>query len=31
MAVPLTTPTADMRVVLVDRLGGLIHEYAQVA
>ena len=30
-AVPLTTPTADMRVVLVDRLGGLIHECAQVA
>jgi hypothetical protein len=30
-AVPLTTPTADMRVVRVDRLGGLIHEYAQVA
>ena len=31
MAVPLTTPTADMRVVRVDRVGGLIHEYAQVA
>jgi putative transposase len=30
-AVPLTTPTADMRVVWVDRLGGLIHGYAQVA
>jgi transposase InsO family protein len=30
-AVPLTTPTADMRVVRVDRVGGLIHEYAQVA
>jgi Integrase core domain len=30
-AVPLTTPTADMRVVRVDRPGGLIHEYAQVA
>ena len=30
-AVPLTTPTADMRVVRVDRLGGLIHEYAQAA
>ncbi|HKN44803.1 MAG TPA: integrase core domain-containing protein [Propionibacteriaceae bacterium] len=34
-AVPLTTPhPADMRVVRVvrvDRLGGLIHEYAQVA
>ena len=26
-----TAPTADMRVVRVDRLGGLIHEYAQVA
>jgi putative transposase len=24
-------PAADMRVVRVDRLGGLIHEYAQVA
>jgi transposase InsO family protein len=24
-------PPADMRVVRVDRLGGLIHEYAQVA
>ena len=31
MAVPVTTPTVDMRVVRVDRLGGLIHEYAQVA
>jgi putative transposase len=30
-AVPPTAPTADMRVVRVDRLGGLIHEYAQVA
>ena len=30
-AVPLTTPTADLRVVRVDRLGGLIHEHAQVA
>jgi len=30
-AVPLTTPTADVRVVRVDRLGGLIHDYAQVA
>ena len=30
-AVSLTTPPADMRVVRVDRLGGLIHEYAQVA
>jgi len=28
MAVPLTTPTADLRVVRVDRLGGFIHEYA---
>jgi transposase InsO family protein len=26
-----TAPTADMRVVRVDRLGGLIHEYTQVA
>jgi putative transposase len=24
-------PPADMRVARVDRLGGLIHEYAQVA
>jgi hypothetical protein len=24
-------PAADMRIVRVDRLGGLIHEYAQVA
>jgi transposase InsO family protein len=30
-AVPPAAPTADMRVVRVDRLGGLIHEYAQVA
>jgi hypothetical protein len=30
-AVSLTTPTADLRVVRVDRLGGLIHEDAQVA
>jgi hypothetical protein len=33
-AVSLTTPTADMRVVRVVRvvrLGGLIHEHAQVA
>jgi putative transposase len=30
-AVPPTAPTGDMRVVRVDRLGGLIHEYAQVA
>jgi transposase InsO family protein len=30
-AVSPTTPTADMRVVRVDRLGGLIHEDAQVA
>ncbi len=29
--VPLTAPPADMCVVRVDRLGGLIHEYAQVA
>jgi transposase InsO family protein len=27
-AVPPTTPSGDMRVVRVDRLGGLIHEYA---
>jgi putative transposase len=30
-AVPLTPPTADMRVVRIDRLGRIIHEYAQVA
>jgi putative transposase len=30
-AVPPTVPAAEMRVVRVDRLGGLIHEYAQVA
>jgi len=24
-------PAADVRIVRVDRLGGLIHEYAQVA
>jgi transposase InsO family protein len=30
-AVPPAVPTADMRVVRVDRVGGLIHEYAQVA
>jgi putative transposase len=30
-AVPPPAPTADMRVVRVDRVGGLIHEYAQVA
>jgi putative transposase len=30
-AVPPTAPAGDMRVVRVDRLGGLIHEYAQVA
>jgi transposase InsO family protein len=30
-AVPPTAPTGDVRVVRVDRLGGLIHEYAQVA
>jgi putative transposase len=27
----LTAPTGDVRIVRVDRLGGLIHEYAQVA
>jgi len=26
-----TVPAADVRVVRLDRLGGLIHEYAQVA
>jgi hypothetical protein len=30
-AAPPAGPTADMRIVRVDRLGGLIHEYAQVA
>jgi putative transposase len=30
-AVPPTAPAGNMRVVRVDRLGGLIHEYAQVA
>jgi len=30
-AVPPPAPTGDVRVVRVDRLGGLIHEYAQVA
>jgi hypothetical protein len=30
-AVPPPAPTADTCVVRVDRLGGLIHEYAQVA
>ena len=30
-AVPPAAPAADMRVVRVDRLGGLIHEYVQVA
>jgi putative transposase len=30
-AVPPTAPTTDTRVVRVDRVGGLIHEYAQVA
>src|SRR6266508_2018796 len=30
-AVLPAAPTADMRVVQVDRVGGLIHEYAQVA
>jgi putative transposase len=30
-AVPPAAPAAGMRVVRVDRLGGLIHEYAQVA
>jgi putative transposase len=29
--IPPHAPAADMRVVRVDRLGGLIHEYAQVA
>jgi putative transposase len=27
----MAAPAADMRIVRVDRLGGLIHEYAQVA
>jgi putative transposase len=30
-AIPPTPSTGDIRVVRVDRLGGLIHEYAQVA
>jgi putative transposase len=30
-AVPPPAPTGDVRVVRVNRLGGLIHEYAQVA
>lgn len=30
-AVPPPAPPGDVRVVRVDRLGGLIHEYAQVA
>jgi putative transposase len=30
-AVPPAAPTADLRVVRIDRVGGLIHEYAQVA
>src|SRR6266536_1647727 len=30
-AVPPPAPTGDVRVVRVDRVGGLIHEYAQVA
>jgi putative transposase len=30
-AVPTTAPREDTPVVRVDRLGGLIHEYAQVA
>jgi Integrase core domain len=30
-AVPPTAPTGDVRVVRADRLGRLIHEYAQVA
>src|SRR6266487_2800399 len=30
-SVPPTAPTGDARVAWVDRLGGLIHEYAQVA
>ncbi len=30
-AVPPFASPADMRIMRVDRLGGLIHEYAQVA
>jgi putative transposase len=30
-AVPLPAPAADVRVLRVDRLGGLIHEYIRVA
>jgi putative transposase len=30
-ALPPTAPTGDVRIVRVDRLGRLIHEYAQVA
>jgi hypothetical protein len=30
-AVPPPAPAADVRVLRVDRLGGLIHEYIQVA
>jgi putative transposase len=30
-AIPEPAPAADLRVLRVDRLGGLIHEYAQVA
>lgn len=30
-AVPPPAPAADVRVLRVDRLGGLIHEYVQVA
>jgi transposase InsO family protein len=30
-AVPPPAPAADVRVVRVDRVGGLIHEYIQVA
>jgi putative transposase len=30
-AVPPSAPGANMRVVRVDRLGGLVHEYAQAA
>jgi putative transposase len=30
-ALPPAAPTGDVRIARVDRLGGLIHEYAQVA
>jgi putative transposase len=30
-AVPPPAPATDLRVLRVDRLGGLIHEYIQVA